>query len=45
MQALVLDDPARTRINVEHVYIVRPSSAANYRLYGQEQRDPGAEDC
>jgi thioredoxin reductase (NADPH) len=29
MQALVLDDPARTRINVEHVYIVRPSSAAN----------------
>jgi thioredoxin reductase (NADPH) len=29
MQALVLDDTARTRINVEHVYIVRPSSAAN----------------
>jgi thioredoxin reductase len=29
MQALVLDDPARTRVNVEHVYIVRPSSAAN----------------
>ena len=28
MQALVLDDPDRTRINVEHVYIVRPSSAA-----------------
>jgi thioredoxin reductase len=29
MQALVLDDPTRTRINVEHVYIVRPASAAN----------------
>jgi thioredoxin reductase (NADPH) len=34
MQALVLDDPARTRINVEHVYIVRPSTAAN-ELAGQ----------
>ena len=34
MQALVLDDPARTRINVEHLYIVRPATAAN-ELAGQ----------
>lgn len=34
MQALVLEDPARTRLNVEHVYIVRPSVAAN-ELAGQ----------
>jgi thioredoxin reductase (NADPH) len=29
MQALVLDDPARTRIPVEHVYTIRPTVAAN----------------
>jgi thioredoxin reductase (NADPH) len=34
MQALVLDDPSRTRVSVEHVYIVRPSTAAN-ELAGQ----------
>jgi thioredoxin reductase (NADPH) len=29
MQALVLDDPARTRLAVEQVYTVRRSKAAN----------------
>ena len=29
MQALVLDDPSRTRIPVEHVYTIRPSLATN----------------
>ena len=29
MQALVLDDPARTRIPVEHVYTIRPTMATN----------------
>ena len=29
MHALVLDDPSRTRIPVEHVYTIRPSLAAN----------------